>query len=269
MATLNTQGISLYYELEGDSRRPPVLLISGLGGVGKSWGPQVKLFAERYHVIVPDQRGTGQSTHAADGYTIAQMAADMASLLQHLAVGPVHVIGSSTGGAIAQALALDHPHLVRSLTIASSFARFDPFMQREFAVRRKMAEEWDRRELFEAYALFLFSPRFTRTHPDRVAEWIDRAASSPTEPQDRDISLKRIDMIAAHDALSRLGEITRPTLVLCADNNFCTPLPLSEEIAAAVPGAELVVIQDAGELIELETPQRFFGVVSAFIDRHQ
>ena len=90
------------------------------------------------------------------------------------------MVDSSTGRAIAQYLALNYPETVRSLTMASSFARFDAFTQREFAVRRKMAAEWDRHTLFSAYALFHFSPRYTREHPGCVAEWIERAAPSPT-----------------------------------------------------------------------------------------
>ena len=174
MSKLNTQGISLYYERLGNLANPPVLLISGLGGIGKSWGPQIALFAERYHIILPDQRGTGQTSHAADGYTTPQLATDMASLIEHLALGPVHVVGSSTGGAIAQHLALEHPARVRSLTIASSFARFDAFMQREFEVRRKMAAEWDRRDMFAGYALFLFSPEI-HARASRAGGGMDRS----------------------------------------------------------------------------------------------
>jgi aminoacrylate hydrolase len=269
MPALKTQGISLYYEIYGNPANPPVLLVSGLGGVGKSWGPQIERFAEGHYVILPDQRGTGQSTRAEDGYTTRQLAADMASLLEHLAVGPTHVVGSSTGGAIAQYMALNHSHLVRSLTISSSFARFDTFTQREFEVRRKMAAEWDQHTLFSAYSLFLFSPRYTREHPDRILAWIQRAAAHRTQSNDRQIALKRIDMIAAHDALPQLAKIGHPSLVLCGDHNFCTPLPLSEEIARAVPGAEFIVFKDAGELIELEKEEEFFQIVSSFIRRHQ
>jgi aminoacrylate hydrolase len=268
MAALNTQGISLYYETFGNMTNPPVLLVSGLGGMGKSWGPQIDRFAESHYVILADQRGTGQSTRAEDGYTTHQLAADMASLVEHLSMGPTHVVGSSTGGAIAQYMALNHPHTVRSLTIASSFARFDAFTRREFEVRRKMAADWDRRTLFSGSSLFLFSPRYTREHPDRVAAWIERATAHPTQPNDHEIALKRIDMIAAHDALLRLAEIRQPSLVLCGDHNFCTPLPLSEEIARVVPGAEFVVFEDAGELIELEKEEEFFQIVSSFIGRH-
>lgn len=269
MATLKTQGISLYYEVYGNPANAPVLLISGLGGTGKSWSSQIDRFATDYYVVVPDQRGTGESTHAESGYTTRQLAADMASLVEHLAVGPTHVVGASTGGAIGQYLALDHPHTVRTLTMVASFARFDAFVRREFEVRRKMAADWDRHALLSGYALFLFSPKYTREHQQRVTAWIDRAVAQPTGPQDREIALKRIDMIAAHDALSRLGDIGQPTLVVCGDQDFCTPAPLSEEITRAIPGSELVIVPDCGHLVEHEKGPEFFQIVSTFIARHR
>ena len=266
MAVLETHGIAQYYETHGDPANPPVLLIAGLGGTGASWASQIHRFAERYFVLVPDQRGTGRSTHAADGHTTAQLAADLIDLLDFLAVSPAHVVGSSTGGAIAQHIVLARPDLARSLTLASSFARFDAFMRREFDVRRRLAAEWDRRSLMSAYALFLFSPRFAHEHPDRVEEWIDRASSTPAEPRDIEIALKRIDMIAEHDTHARLGEIDTPTLVLSGTSNACTTLPNSEILATAIRGARLVTYDQAGELIEIERADEFFAAVSEFID---
>ncbi|MEZ0363979.1 alpha/beta fold hydrolase [Mycobacterium sp. pUA109] len=267
MATLHTDEISLYYETYGDPADPPALLISGLAGTGKSWIGQIDRFAADHYVVVPDQRGTGGSSRAESGYTTAQLAADMASLVAHLKLGPMHVVGASTGGAIGQYLALDHPHSVRSLTMVASFARFDAFMTREFAVRRQMAAEWDRHAVLSGYALFLFSPKYAREHPDRVTAWIDRAAAQPAGPRDRDIALQRIDMIAAHDTLPRLHDIGQPTLVICGDQDFCTPPGLSEEIAAAVPGCQAVVVADCGHLVEHEKPDEFYRTVSAFIGR--
>src|SRR5271165_4803525 len=177
--------------------------------------------------------------------------------------------GASTGGAIGQYMALDHPHTVSTLTMVASFARFDAFVQREFEVRRKMAAEWDSHALFSGYALFLFSPKYTREHPERVAAWIERASAQSAGPVDRDIALKRIDMIAAHDALPRLCEIRQPTLVVCGDLDFCTPLPLSEEIARAIPGSKFVVVPDCGHLIEHEKEDQLFQIVSTFIGRHR
>ena len=268
MPFLKTQDISLYYELLGNPTHTPVLLISGLGGVGKSWGSQIERFAQRYQVILPDQRGTGQTTRSKEGYTTQQLGEDMAALIEYLAIGPVHVVGSSTGGAIAQYIALNHPGIVHSLTLSSSFARFDPYTHREFEVRRKIAAEWDDTwAVYKAYSLFLFCPRFTRAHPERVLAWIERAAVHPVNAEERAIAVSRIDMIASHDTFHQLDQIQQPTLVLCGDHNFCTPLPLSEELAEAIPGAEFIVFKEAGELIELEQEVEFFQTVSSFIDR--
>ena len=265
MATLDLHAFSQYYEELGDPSKPHVLMISGLGGVGASWGPQVRHFAEHYHLILPDHRGTGKSTHTPDGYTTQQLAQDMAALVEHLNLGPMHVVGASTGGAIAQYMALDHRHTVRSLTLSSTFARFDAYTNREFQVRRKMAEQWSRPDFFAAYSLFLFSPRYTSEHPEKVQAWIDRGSAHPEQPGDREIGLKRIDMIAAHDTFARLGDIRQPTLIVCGTHNFCTPLPLSEELAQGIPGAKLVVFEEGGELIELEQHKKYFEVVDGFM----
>ena len=113
--------------------------------------------------------------------------------------------------------------------------------------------------------MFLFSPRYTRQHPEKVQAWIDRGSAHPEQPGDREIGLKRIDMIAAHDTSARLSEITQPTLVVCGTHNFCTPLPLSEELAKGIPGAKLVVFEEGGELIELEQDKKYFEVVDGFV----
>jgi aminoacrylate hydrolase len=265
MAALETQGISLHYELFGDRRKPPVMLISGLGGTGASWDTQTERFAKDHFVVLPDHRGTGRTTATADGYTIAQLALDMVSLLEHLDLGPTHLVGSSTGGAIAQVMALDHAPLVRSVTMSSSFARAESYLRREFALRRELMAEADLRTVYSCYALFLFSPAYATAHPEVVEAWIDRAASRPA---DRAIALKRIDMIMAHDVLSRLKDIGQPTLVMCGDCDFCTPLFLSEEMARAIPGAALAILPGGGHFIHDEQEERYFETVRDFIARH-
>lgn len=265
MGTLQTQGISLYYETFGDRRKPPVMLIAGLGGAGASWGAQIGRFAKDYFVVLPDHRGTGRTTRAADGYTIAQHAADMASLIEHLELGPTHLVGTSTGGAIGQIMALDHAAQVRSVTIASSFARADAFFQREFALRRKLVAESDPQTIFNCYALFLFSPRYASEHPERVTAWVDRTASHTLE---REIALKRLDMILAHDCLLRLKAIKQPVLILCGDHDFCAPPHLSEEIAQAIPNSQLVIFPGGGHFISIEQEEQYFQTVRTFMDRH-
>ena len=77
----------------------------------------------------------------------------------------------------------------------------------------------------------------------------------------------RIDMILAHDVLDRLGEIRHPTLVLVGGSDGCTPPYFSAELAAAIPGAELKMLE-GGHLIYKEDPEGFHAAVADFIDRH-
>jgi aminoacrylate hydrolase len=265
MAVIETQGISLHYEVLGNRSKPPVLLISGLGGAGSTWGSQVERFAKDYFVVLPDQRGTGRSSRSSGGYTIDQLGADMASLLQSLNLGPVHIIGSSTGGAIGQAMALNHPEIVRSLTMSSSFARFDAYVKREFDLRRKLTSDADIKTIYSCYAIFLFSPKYASDHPEKVQAWIDLASERELE---REVSLKRIDMIAAHNTLARLRSIQTPSLVLCGDQDLCTPRHLSEEIAREIANAKLAIFEGGGHMIHFEQEEKFFNVVHTFISQH-
>jgi aminoacrylate hydrolase len=176
----------------------------------------------------------------------------------------LHVVGSSTGGAIAQSIALDHADVVRSLTISSSFARADEFLRREFTLRRWLVAEADPHMIYTAYALFLFSPRYTLAHADRVASWIERCAKAP---RDREIALQRIDMIIAHDVSARLGEIRQPTLIIGGDHDFCTPPQLSDELMRGIPHAERVILP-GGHLIHEEAEEPYFEAVRAFVAQH-
>jgi aminoacrylate hydrolase len=149
--------------------------------------------------------------------------------------------------------------------MTSSFARADSYLRREFALRRKLLTDADARTVYECYALFLFSPLYASRHPERVAAWIERTASHPLE---REIGAKRIDMIMAHDALARLPDIRQPSLAVCGDQDFCTPLHLSEEIARAIPGAELTILPSGGHFIHDEQEDPFFEAVRTFIASH-
>ena len=262
MPSIQSTDAEIYYEVTGSGS--PVLLIAGLGGVGATWGPQVELLAKNHTVILPDHRGTGRSTHTAKGQTITQHAADFVAIVEKLGVGPVHAIGSSTGGAITQAMALEHPQLVKTATIASSWARVDPFFRRQFTARAEMVAKAGVKAAMEMGALFLFDPRFQMTNQPVVQGWVDAAVKGASQA---DIALKRMDMILAHDRLDDLGRISCPTMVIVGEADFCTPPHLSEQMAAAIPGAELAKLP-GGHFFFMERPEAFNERVEAFIAKH-
>ena len=97
----------LYYERHGAGF--PVVFVSGLNGYGAYWRDQIPSFAKRFEVITHDHRGIGQSDHCRVSYTVERMATDVIELMDALGIDRAHVVGHSTGGAIAQILALQHP----------------------------------------------------------------------------------------------------------------------------------------------------------------
>jgi pimeloyl-ACP methyl ester carboxylesterase len=79
MSSIKVNGIELHFDdIQQVSRSAaPILLITGLGGVGAAWGPLIPEFTPERRVILPDHRGCGRSTHTTDGLTISQLANDM------------------------------------------------------------------------------------------------------------------------------------------------------------------------------------------------
>jgi pimeloyl-ACP methyl ester carboxylesterase len=125
--------ITIAYETFGDPTDPPVVLVTGLAVQMLVWPEEMceQLAARGFYVIRADNRDIGLSTHFDSPptsivrsvlqrqapYSITDMAADIAGLIEALDVGPVHLVGVSMGGFISQTVALNHPKLVRTLTL--------------------------------------------------------------------------------------------------------------------------------------------------------
>src|SRR6201986_5642912 len=101
----------------------PILFVSGLGGFASFWQDQIATFAKRFEVVTFDHRGIGQSDQARIGYTVERMAADVVSLMDALRIKRAHVVGHSTGGAIAQVLAIDHPDRLTGVVLSAAWAQ--------------------------------------------------------------------------------------------------------------------------------------------------
>src|SRR4030095_7880593 len=110
----------LYFTERGSGS--PLLLVHGLMVTGEMFEPVIEHFATRHRVIVPDLRGHGRSRGLLPPYTAAQLASDLAHLLDHLGIDSTAVLGYSQGGAIAQELALDDPKRCDRLVLACTYA---------------------------------------------------------------------------------------------------------------------------------------------------
>ena len=119
MPIAKVNGIDIYFEEHG--RGEAVLLIPASWWPSDTWKVEVvPELSKRYRTIILDCRGTGRSSKPADGYTVQQFAADGLALLSHLGIQRCHAVGFAIGSSIVQAIAIQRPDLVGTLTMAAS-----------------------------------------------------------------------------------------------------------------------------------------------------
>jgi aminoacrylate hydrolase len=263
MPTVTAGGTSLYYEIHGQGA--PVMLVAGLGGLGAYWRPQIPGVSARYQAVLHDHRGTGGSERARPPYSVEQMAADTLALMDALGLPPVHLVGHSTGGAIGQILAIEAPHRLRTLVLANSWTRADPFFRWCFEVRRELLLRSGLPAYQHAAPLFLYPPWFINRHADQIrAEQAASVAGFTTA----EIASARIDAILAFDRTDQLPSIRTPTLVIGARDDGLTPAYFSEELARAIPGAQLVLLETGGHACSRTMTAEFDRSLLSFLDAH-
>jgi aminoacrylate hydrolase len=235
-------------------------LIPGLGGDGRFFSGVVERLAPDFRLVVVDHRGAGRSDRPADGYSIPKIAADVAGLLSE-AGGPAHIVGHSTGGAIAQELALVHPHIGLSYTISSSWARSDARFQALFTARAELLEAGLAAAYQRLTHVFGYEADYLAAEAERLSAAMEAA---PRKLAPLEVTAKRVRMLLDHDRLVDLPGIATPVQVIAADDDILTPLYLSKAIAEAIPGATLVRTPGT-HFHPLTAPDRFADAVRAFV----
>lgn len=263
MPKISIGDAEIYYEEHGTGET--VLLVAGLGGAGAYWNPNLPGFSSRYRTIVHDHRGTGQSTQSRIKYSIEQMADDLLRLMDALGIEKAHLVGHSTGGAIGQVLALDHPERLKSLVIYASWTRSDPFMRRVMAARRSLVTDTGSLAYLQTTPVFLYPDWWVNANDALLVQREQRGEQTfpPAE-----IASSRIDAVLAFDRADSLHNIRTPSLVLCARDDFLTPPYFSEALAREIPDSELVILPNGGHACSEVVVDRFNRVVFDFIDAH-
>src|SRR5579864_5922719 len=254
---------SLYYERHGAGF--PVLMISGLGGLASFWHEQVASFSRRYEVITHDSRGVGESDPIRGGYTVDRMAGDVIALMDRLEIQRAHVLGHSTGGAIAQTLAVEHPRRLASVVLSASWTKPDAYFRRLFALRKDILLRLGPSAYVQANTLFLYPSGWVARNNERLRqqEAQNLAVFPPTE-----VAASRIDSILAFDRTESLSRIKTPTLVVGAEDDLVTPAYFSEELARLIPGAEIKIFPRGGHGFTQVLAREFNQAVLPFLASH-
>lgn len=253
-------GAELYYEKRGNG--PPLFLVPGLGGDGRFWDANVAGLAEHFTVIVHDHRGTARSTLSRITYSVTQMADDALQLIDALGYDKVHWCGHSTGGAMGQVLAIEHPDRIDRLVLSATWAKTDAFFRRLFEVRSLMLKELGPEAYLKSSALALNMPSWVRDHDADLGIAEAKAAETIPIPE---IVLSRISAIVGHDRREQLQKVRAPTLAICARDDMVTPLYFTEELVRLIAGARAYVLPDGGHLYPNVHGAEFRRVMTSFL----
>jgi pimeloyl-ACP methyl ester carboxylesterase len=234
--------IRMHYEVAGQG--DPVLLVNGLASPAVDWGLQVRALTAHFRAVTFDNRGVGETDLPPEPvYTMGQMADDAATLLRHLKIARAHVVGVSMGGTVALELALRYPRLVRSLVVASSWAKADArFLHAieswmSLAFRVPVEERY--RYLFYPW---LFTPEFFE-RKENVEAAFQRALAYPHRTKAEAIERQARGILAWNGTrVKRLGAIKVPTLVVAGKDDILTPPAFGRALAKELRRARLSVL---------------------------
>jgi 3-oxoadipate enol-lactonase len=263
MARANGQ--ELYFEVHGEG--PSLILVMGIGYDSSLWSlAQLPALARSFQVIVFDNRDSGRSSQSAATYAIADLADDVAGLMDALDLPRAHVLGLSMGGLIAQELAVRHPGRLDRLVLsgcgaAPARAACDPVQTWSWVKAHDRSGE-----AFVAQQLtWLFSAAFLRNR-EAVRQTLALLSSNP-HPVGPDAYARQAQAYVRHDALDRLGAIAAPTLVVVGEQDLLTPPWLCREVADRIPGARFEIIRGDGasHLVPIERPDDFNPLVTRFL----
>ena len=257
------RGVRIYWQEWGSG--PPVLLIMGLSFNLDMWFRVVPWLVQSHRVIAFDNRGVGRSDAPRGPYTIRIMAEDAMSVLRDAQVNEaVHVLGASMGGMIAQELVLSYPEAFRSLVLACTACG---------PLYRLAWPNWRRSPSLKEWVLLRGEVR------ERSLVRLLYADTTAQQQIDEDIRMRLLRPPTLKGVLSqfaailvwssyhRLPQVRIPTLVVHGEDDHVLPVANGRIIARRIPGAEFMLIKQAGHMLGTDQPEICMRELTRFLQR--
>ena len=264
VGTIERDGARTVYEVHGGADRPALLFGHAQILSRAQYAPQVEAFADRYRVIVLDFRGHGESPVSPAPYRMEDLAQDAVAVLDAEGMERAHYLGSSLGGMVGFALALEHAPRLASVTFlatqgvlpAANGERIRRTAARLAALGDSMApaaEEIMARYTTEAWRV---------KNPESHARLIEIASANPLAGYEHSGGA-----ITAMDYDGRVGEIDTPTLVVAGEHDVPTPPERMALYRDGIRGAEMAVIEGAAHFPNWDRAEAFNRIYGDFLER--
>jgi 3-oxoadipate enol-lactonase len=249
--------VRIAWERRGEGQ--PLVLVHGLGYARWGWEPVADALAERFEVVLLDNRGIGESDAPAGPYTAAEMAEDVVRVLDEAGVDSAHVVGTSLGGMVAQELALRTERVDRLVLVCTTPGGSNAAPMPEVTAR--LIAEAASLEPVVALRRFVenaLAPGAPEELVERILAHRLRTAQPPAA------WAAQAAAGVSFDAWDRLPELRAPTLVLHGTEDVVVDPANSTLLVERIPDAHLQWFTGCGHLLFWEEPERFVGLVGEF-----
>jgi 3-oxoadipate enol-lactonase/4-carboxymuconolactone decarboxylase len=248
--------LTVHVRIDGPPGAAPLLMLHSLGTTASVWDAQAEALSSSFRVIRPDMRGHGLTTCTNGPYSMAQLAADVAGVMDALGIAAAHVAGISIGGMIAQALAAADPARVKTLMLVDTAMAIPP------------AESWiSRAATVRAEGVAVLADAV-------MARWVTPGfMEAPAAAGLRAMLLRTpgegyagaAEAIAAADLTAGTSALTLPTLVVVGDQDAATPVTAAQALHAIIPGSTLTIIEGGAHIPTVEKPAEVTAAIRAFL----
>ncbi|MEE2774644.1 MAG: alpha/beta fold hydrolase [Pseudomonadota bacterium] len=253
------------FVISGDSKRPAIVLIHGLGLNLHMWQYQVEVLKEDYFVISYDLLGHGESKTSKSDPSLSIFTAQLKNLLKYLKLDKVAIIGFSVGGMIARHFAQIYPESLTALAILNSPHSRTEAAQHDVHSRWLQVIESGPSATVDAAIERWFTPAYRRRSPDMievVRKWI---LQNERETYSRNY---RVLVDGVSEVVGEKSHILCPTLVLTAGEDFGNGPDMARAIANEFPKAELIVLEGLRHMALFESPDRMNICLERFLGKH-
>ncbi|MEW6334217.1 MAG: 3-oxoadipate enol-lactonase [Thermodesulfobacteriota bacterium] len=253
-------GVELAYRFDGPEDGPVVMMSNSLMSDHRMWDTTVPALADRYRVLRYDTRGHGRSGLTSGPYSIAMLADDAVGLLDTLGIPRVHMVGLSMGGMIAQQMGARFGGRTLSLSLCDTASEMPPrsMWEERFAIARTQGMAG----LVDAAIQRWFTPGYIAREPQPIEKVRRMILATPVE-----------GFIACGSAVRDMAQTTMllqvkaPTLIIVGRHDPGCTVEQATVIHRMIDGSEMIVLEDAAHLSNIEQAQAFNSALRGFIDR--